>query len=211
MKSISTITILALSTLILWSCSGNSSEEKPVEEETAVSCFYKYNPGSTTLEWESYKFTEKKGVKGTFKDMTVEGTLESDDPVALLSSLSIKINTGSVETQDEGRNAKIVEHFFGTIKTPEITGKVKSLGEDGKATFSFVMGGMTKDVVGDYTWENNVFTYDAVIDVANWNATIGIDALNKICKDLHTGTDGKSKLWSEVRIAFSTTLTSDCE
>ncbi|MFT5582308.1 MAG: hypothetical protein ACI9G9_001573 [Psychromonas sp.] len=36
-------------------------------------------------------------------------------------------------------------------------------------------------------------------------------ALNTICKDLHTGDDGVSKLWSEVDLNFSTVLQTDCK
>ena len=60
------------------------------------------------------------------------------------------------------------------------------------------MNGIDYDVVGDYTLEDKLFSWESTIDVISWNALSGIDALNEECKDLHTGADGESKLWSEV-------------
>lgn len=72
------------------------------------------------------------------------------------------------------------------------------------------MNNIAQEVKGQYTFVDDKFEFSATIDVANWNANSGITALNKICKDLHTGPDGVSKLWSEVDLKFSTTLASDC-
>ncbi|MGJ8661931.1 MAG: YceI family protein, partial [Bacteroidota bacterium] len=163
------------------------------------------------MEWTAFKFTDKAPVKGTFTEINIDGTLESDDPMALLSSLRFSIPVTSVSSQNEDRDGKIVENFFGTINTKDLTGKVVNLGEDGMAVLGITMNGVTKNVNGKYTFENDKFDFSATIDVAMWDAMPGIKALNTICKDLHTGADGVSKLWSEVDLSFSTTLKSDCD
>ncbi len=206
--------MLATATLgLLWSCGGAAEEADTNndEENNAPSCFYKYNSESTSLEWTAFKFTDKAPVKGTFTEMDITGTLESDDPVALLSSLNFTIATQSVETQNTDRNGKIVEHFFQTLETDALTGKMLEMNEDGTATIEVNMHNMSGKVAGTYTWENNVFTFKGTMDVANWDGMAGIDALNEVCKDLHTGEDGVSKLWSTLDLMFSTTLQSDCE
>jgi hypothetical protein len=76
------------------------------------------------------------------------------------------------------------------------------------------MNDITNDVEGDYTLEDNVFTFNTEINVENWNAQAGINSLNEACKDLHTDVengDTESKLWSEVTISFSTELTKKCD
>lgn len=189
-------------------------EDKKTTEETSQpekSCFYSYNSGSTVLEWTAFKFTEKKGVAGSFNKITIEGMEKSDDPKKLIESLTFSIETASVETQNEERNGKIAKLFFGTITTPIITGRVKSLSDNGKATIEIEMNKMKKDVVGQYTLEDGIFDFSATIDVLNWNAGNGINILNTVCKELHTGADGKSKLWSEVDLSFTTELMSDCD
>ena len=206
------ILFLAISALSigLSSCGG---DKKTVEDSSQQekNCFYSYNSGSTVLEWTAFKFTEKKGVAGTFNKITIEGMEKSDDPKKMIESLTFSIETASVETQNEERNGKIAKLFFGTISTPTITGKVKSLSDNGKATIEIEMNKIKKDVVGKYTLEDGVFDFTATIDVLTWNAGSGITKLNTECKDLHTGTDGKSKLWSEVELSFTTELMSDCD
>lgn len=200
--------LFILSAVALTACSGETKTEETAEPKKT--CFYTYNSGTTVLEWTAFKFTEKAPVKGTFNTINITGKEGSDDTKKLIESLEFSIETASVETQNPDRNGKIAELFFGTIATPQITGKVKSLSDNGKATIEIKMNGIKKDVVGEYTLEEGKFTFASTIDVMNWNAGKGIETLNTACKDLHTGTDGKSKLWSEVDLSFTTELSSDC-
>jgi polyisoprenoid-binding protein YceI len=205
------ILFLALSGLILTMQSCGSETKTETTDEAEKSCFYSYNSGSSVLEWTAFKFTDKTPVKGSFNEIKIEGIESSDDPKKLIESLTFTIETSSVETQNEERNGKIVKLFFGTIGTPQITGKVKSLGEDGNATVEIKMNNLSQDVVGTYTLIDGKFAFNATIDVMKWNAGAGIKELNTACKDLHTGADGVSKLWSEVALSFTTELSSDCE
>lgn len=208
MKKYWIYTLLAVATLSMTACSGESKEET---EEKSPTCTYSYDKSSTTLEWTAFKFTEKAPVKGSFNVFNVDALSSSEDAMKLIESMSITIETNSVETQNEERNGKIAKHFFETIETPMLKGKMKSISDNGKATIAITMNNKTEDVVGDYTLEGDVFSFHATIDVAKWDAVKGIDALNEICKVLHTGADGKSKLWSEVDLSFSTTLKTDCK
>lgn len=205
------ILFLALLGLILTaqSCGGETKTE--TTDEAEKSCFYSYNSGSSVLEWTAFKFTDKTPVKGSFNEIKIEGIESSDDPKKLIESLTFTIETSSVETQNEERNGKIVKLFFGTIGTAQITGKVKSLGADGKATVSIAMNNITKDVKGEYTLDGELFSFTSSIDVLDWSAAKGIEELNTACKDLHKGKDGVSKLWSEVGLSFSTTLVKSCK
>jgi len=195
--------------LTMQSCGGETKTEPKEESEKA--CFYSYNSGSSVLEWTAYKFTEKTPVKGTFNEIKIEGIASSDDPKKLIESLTFTIETATVETQNEERNGKIAKLFFTTIGTPQIIGKVKSLGQDGNATVEIKMNNLSQEVMGSYTLIDGKFAFNATIDVMKWNAGSGIKELNTSCKDVHTGADGVSKLWSEVALSFTTELMSDCE
>lgn len=208
-RAIYTFSLIALAALST-ACSGNKEEQEEAKPEEKA-CFYTYNSGSTVLEWTAFKFTEKSPVKGTFNEITIQGEEGSDDPKKLIESLSFSIETASVETQNEERNGKIAKLFFGTIGTPKITGEVKSLSDNGKATIVIEMNKMKKEVVGEYSLEGTTFTFNATIDIMNWNGGAGVAALNTACYDLHKGADGKSKLWSEVDLSFTTELMTDCE
>lgn len=211
MKKIYYTSIFALAALFLTSCGAESPKEEESNEPEEKVCFYSYNEESTEMNWTAFKFNEKAPVGGTFKEINVEGTMKSDDPMELLKSLSFDIPVASIESMNEERNGKIVEHFFGTIATENLKGKMVSLSDDGQAVLEVTMNNIAKEFSGDYTFEDGKFDFSATIDVANWEANMGIDALNKICNELHTGKDGVSKLWSEVDLTFSTTLESDCD
>lgn len=197
--------------LILTSCGGNSEPKPENPQEEFKICYYQYNDASTEFSWTAFKTTAKKPVGGTFNEMKISGIEKSDDPKKLIESLSFDMVTSSVETKDETRNKKIAEFFFGTNNTSNITGKVKSLGDDGKATLTINMNAMDVDVIGDYTLEDGKFTFKSTIDVAAWNSLPGLELLNEKCNDLHSGEDGVSKTWQEVELSFSTILSSDCE
>lgn len=195
----------------LTGCQGKSDAEQTEEtSKKETSCEYSYDAEKSVLEWTAFKFTEKTPVKGTFNEINIEGMEKSTNPKKMIESLKFSISTASVETQNEDRNGKIAKLFFGTIGTEKITGEVKSLSDNGKAVIVIEMNKMKQEVMGDYTLEDGKFSFNATIDVLKWNASSGITALNTECKDLHTGTDGKSKLWSEVDLSFSTELLSDC-
>lgn len=202
-----------LSSLIclLWLGSCGPNQPQKTEEKNDV-CTYRYDDSTSVLEWTAFKFTEKTPVKGGFNEVTIKSEkTSSEHPEELIKSLSVVIQTSSVETQNEERNGKIMRLFFGAMKNQEITGKFSKLSADGKATLVLTMNAIEKEVIGTYQLIDGTFTFNGTMDVANWNGIAGITALNKACKDLHTGKDGKSKLWSEVALTFSTTLKSTCK
>ncbi|MEN9998516.1 MAG: hypothetical protein RI922_1506 [Bacteroidota bacterium] len=195
----------------LGSCSSDPKTEETKAEETKTNCMYSYDSSNSSLVWTAFKFTEKKGVEGTFNVISVESEGAQMDAKKLLESISFNIETSSVETQNEERNGKIAKLFFGTIGTETIKGNIKSLSDNGKATIEIEMNNIKKDVVGEYTLEDANFSFTATIDVLDWKAGSAISALNTACKDLHTGADGKSKLWSEVDLSFTTNLKKECK
>lgn len=192
--------------LMFSACQGEPTEST---EEKAPVCTYTYNEGTTEFQWTAFKTNAKVGVPGSFNE--IEVTSESaSDPKTVLESLQFRMKTASVETNNEERNGKIAEHFFKTINTDVISGSVQSLSDNGKAVITVMMNGVSFDIEGDYTLEDRKFSFSSTVDVASWNGMSGIEALNTVCKDLHTGEDGVSKLWSEVDLSFSTILKSDC-
>lgn len=206
---------LALSMVFLTSCSSNGEEngaESTSEEQQTEqsSCMYRYNEGTTKLTFTGYKTSAKKGVPGSFNEITVSSE-QSEDPKKVIESISFSIKTSSVETNDESRNQKLATLFFDVMNTPFIEGKIKELKEDGKAVFEIMMNEITVDVEGDYTLEGAKFKWSSDIDVSTWNGMKAVESLNEACKDLHTGEDGVSKTWSEVNLALEMELLSDCE
>lgn len=184
---------------MLSSCESESTEN--TKEYT-----YSYNSESSVLEWTAFKFTERAGVKGTFNEIDISGIDSSTDPKKLIESLGFTIPTTTVETNDPERNVNIATYFFNRINTDVLKGKMIELKENGDAIFELTMNSVTKKVIGDYKLTDQLFVLNAEINLLDWNAAPGMDALNKQCELNHTGADGILKLWSEVEISFTTNL-----
>ena len=202
------ISTLCLS-LVMTSCGGGHQDE--TEEQNEEKCFYSVNQESFDLTWTAYKTTGKIPVGGTFDQVKITGD-QAENKTEALKGVEFEITTSTVNSQNEERDAKIAEHFFGTFGTPAITGKVTAVDADnGKATVMITMHGISYDVEGDLAINEDAFTFNASIDVANWNGMAAINALNEVCFELHKGEDGESKLWSEVAVSFSGSFVEDCK
>lgn len=179
----------------------SSSTTSTSTEEVKSDVKYSYDPNGTVVSFTAFKTTDKVGVGGKFMKFDVTPkTTEVSDAKDILPGLTFSIPVSSIETNDAGRNAKIVQHFFGTLANNEtIKGEVKSV-SNGKATVSITMNDITKDVELTAKADKNVVVMKGSIDVADWDGMGAINALNKICYDLHKGADGQSKLWSDVEL-----------
>ena len=208
---------VAIAGLMMSSCAGETeaTDTADADVEKKEICYYTYEAENSEIKFTAYKFLGKTGVGGTFTEINVKGGEQNEDASALIKGLSFEIPIASLNTKDEGRDVKINTFFFKEINTEVISGSVKSLDDkSGKATLAITMNEITKDVEGEYSLEDNKFSFDAEINVLDWEAGNGIDALNKECKDLHTdhaSGDKESKLWPDVTISFSTELKKVCE
>lgn len=207
---------IALSLVFLTACksggeeTGTEGANETEQQGEQTSCMYRYNEGTSKLTWTGYKTSSKKGVPGSFNEITVSSEM-SEDPQKVIESISFSIKTSSVETNDESRNQKIATLFFDVMNTPFIEGKIKELKDDGTAVFEIMMNDITLDVEGKYKLEGAKFKWATDIDVSSWKGLMAVESLNEACKDLHTGEDGVSKTWSEVKLELDLELLSDCD
>jgi len=203
---------LLSSIVVLASCGGqHSHEETSAPDPAQQTCTYTYNADSSRVIWTAFKTTEKVGVSGTFNEVKVNGTQQAQSVVEAMQSASFVIPVAGVNTTNPDRDKKIMEHFFGTMaSTTELTGSVVSL-DATTANVAISMNGVTDTVKMDVVITDSKIALSAVIELANWSAQPSVDALNKVCFDLHKGADGVSKLWPEVKLEVSTTLNKACQ
>lgn len=201
---------LALSFPLFFACKGESTSDN--QAPMAAACSYSYDASSTTLEWTAFKFTERAGVKGTFDHISIDGINEAESAEGLLNSLNFSIHTVSVNSDKPERDEKINKHFFETLNTPYIEGKVVSVDlVKNTASVSIRMNNIEKTVSGEALLKDDVFSFHTMIDVNDWKGQKAVQALNTVCDSLHTGPDGISKLWSEVELSFTTKLSVTCK
>jgi polyisoprenoid-binding protein YceI len=190
---------VATGVILLVGCGGKA--EQTTETDNNVT--YSYAHENSVMEWTAFKFLSKAPVKGTFNNIIVSSISEAKNVKTLAESFGFTIPVNSIETQDESRNAKIVQFFFGTISTEELTGRIVKLADDGTAELEVTMNGITDIVSGKYEITDNYFSFKATMDIAKWNTDKAISVLNENCKENHTE-NGVTKVWSEVDLEFTT-------
>jgi len=202
------LSAIAISTLFVSCTNDNSSEE--LQDSGIQECYYTINESSVHVNWVAYKFTEKTPVEGTFDEVKIDGFTTLNDLDKLIKGLSFEIPVSSLNSNNPERDEKIKNTFFGALKeTAVLKGYVVSVSGD-DLVLSLSLNGITKDVTGKKSFENGVFKFSAKLDLNIFNAKGAVDALNKLCYDLHIGADGVSKLWDEVEIRFQCTVSEEC-
>jgi len=203
--------LLGLVAMFTMSCGGAEETEESNEEEVEESCSYSYDESTTVFTWTAFKLTEKIGVDGTFDDITVNGNVGSADMFGVLNGATFEIAVASVNSQDNVRDPKIKNSFFGNMTDTElITGTVNSIDESG-ASVSVTMNGVSVDYDGEVKVEGETITMLTTIDILDFEAQTSLDSLGVVCAEKHTGEDGINKFWSDVNIAVKTTLVKNCE
>lgn len=199
MKQFFKIIAVATGVLCLVACGGKG--EQTAEKDKNIT--YSYAQENSVMEWTAFKFVSKAPVKGTFNKIIISSITEAKDIKTLAESFGFTIPVNSIETQDESRDAKIIQFFFGTISTEELTGRIVKLTDDGIAELEVTMNNITDIVSGKYEITDNYFSFKATMDIAKWNTDKAIAVLNENCKENHTE-NGVTKVWSEVDLAFTT-------
>ncbi|EMO60891.1 YceI-like domain protein [Leptospira borgpetersenii serovar Pomona str. 200901868] len=132
--------------------------------------------------------------------------------------MKFTIDPNTVNSGNNDRDAKIKSAFFYPLKkNGKIEGKVVSaeLNSDktsGKGMISLTFNGVTKNLNANFTLQKGTqLSASLNLELGNFKALTAINALNEVCKDLHKGKDGVSKLWPEVELTISTQLKADCK
>ncbi|MEZ4853886.1 YceI family protein [Flavobacterium sp.] len=184
------------------SCKKEKETEKPTtvtEETAAATTSLSIVNDSTKVGWVAYKTTDKTPVKGSFKQITLENTQSGTTPQEILEGATFSIPVSSVFTNDETRDGKLKDFFFGALKNTElISGKIHFT--DGVPVLAITLNGETREVIVNGSFNNNIYMFDGTINLDDFLAQNAVASLNKVCFDLHKGADGVSKTWSEVAI-----------
>lgn len=187
--------------LILASCGGENSNETSDGKKFSI------KENTIILKWTAYKTTEKVGVGGEFTEVKVKNVVSADHLYKATEGLEFSIPVSSLYTNNDSRDTKLKEKFFGMMQNTElISGRVNAVeGDDtkGHGVIDLKMNNVSCDLPFDYTIENNEFKLSSVLNLLSWKAEVALDSLNQACYDLHKGADGISKTWAEVQINAS--------
>lgn len=196
------LSILLFALIIsLTSC---KNEKKDTKTETTTEK-YVVKPEGTSVTWTAYKTTEKKGVGGEFSVLKFENKTGNSAQEAL-NGLSFSIPISGLFTKDTIRDAKLIKSFFGSMLDPDlIKGKIKYTND--VVVASITMNGVTNNLPLEISiTDDRRVTMSGTMNLKDWDALGALEALNKVCFDLHKGPDGVSKTWEDVAIEVSTFL-----
>lgn len=167
------------------------------------------DPSQVKATWTAYKFTEKKAVTGSFSKIKIELPKDPKNDADLIRGTHAVIDSLSVETGDLGRNANIAQGFFAKMKkgTEVQVSFAKPKKDSVEATLK--MNGASKKLKFKISRTENEMNLEATADIVK---TLGLsesfESIQTLCKELHKGTDGVTKTWSEV--AFKVTVPFSC-
>ena len=161
---------------------------------------YKIIPEATTVTWTAYKTTDKIPVSGIFKEVIIENEQAGSSIYEALDGLKFSLPINSIFSQSNLRDGKIKKYFFGKmINTSTISGVIK-LVDNTNGLVTITMNGISEELPINFKISDNLIAIDAIMDLNNWKAQLALSALNDACEDLHSGPDGESITWSEVKI-----------
>lgn len=205
MKSI-IIGLCTLALLCTTSCKNDAKTTPSLEIETTVKTKgYTIKPEATNVKWTAYKTTGKKPVSGNFTVLKFNEK-SGKTPTEVLNGLQFSIPVSSVFSKNEVRDTKLKESFFAAMLNPDFLKGSISFTDGSNCKASITMNGETHDLALQYTIEGNNVSMHGVMNLEEWNALGAVEALNKVCFDLHKGEDGVSKTWNDVAIEITTRL-----
>ena len=204
MKKLNLLSLLLVTSLLFVSCKEKTKKDE--SEKTISEKGFLVDTETSTINWIAYKTTDKVPVKGIFSTFTIEKPTKGTSPKKALDGLKFSIPISSLQTKDTIRDEKLKKFFFGSMEnTAQVTGTLHMTNDtSGKAAIT--MNSISHSLPITYVISDQMVKIEAVMNLDNWKAQAAIKALNIACKDLHTGADGISKTWSEVKIEIVTTL-----
>ena len=195
MKKIYVLSLILLIMVFVSSCKKNEKKEVNQIEKT-----YSIIADSTKINWTAYKTTAKVPVNGQFAEITIENVKKDSTALGALNGLKFKIPVSSLITNDTIRDKKLKEYFFGAMKNSSVITGTVHINKENASTVDLTLNGITRELPIAYIVADNKVTIIGNMELDNWQAKAALEALNVVCKDLHTGEDGITKTWSDVKI-----------
>ncbi len=195
MKKISLLILLFLTIVLITAYKNHDT--KLIRSSEKV---YTISPEDTKVTWTAYKTTAKVPVTGSFNNLIIENKKSDSTIMEALNELKFNLPVNSLFSQSAIRDSKIKKFFFGTmLKTAAIEGTIY-LENSTSGKVRITMNGISHDLPITYTVNGQTVNMKATLNLDNWKAQLALEALNEACEDLHAGSDGITKTWTDVKI-----------
>lgn len=183
------------------SCKSDKKTDKTTDSEKKAA--FSLKKAANEINFTAYKFTEKKGVGGQFRQVKITSGGAGNTIKEAINNAEFSIPISSLFTKDSSRDYKIQKFFFGVMSSTKLLSGKLMIENDSIGSATIKMNGISEKVPFKYTIVENTFALSATMDISNWNALDALASLNKVCEALHTGSDGISKTWSDVALSIT--------
>lgn len=194
------ITLLVFALIIGSTTISCKKEVKKDNNQPTTEVGFSLDTSTAKIKWTAYKTTDKIAVKGEFTKISITNTKTSKNVSELINGIEFSIPVSSIFSNNEDRDNKIQQFFFGVMdNTQLLSGKI-NITDDKTGSITITMNAMTNSFPITYTLSENEFSMTGVMNLEDWNGQAAIESLNKACFDLHKAADGISKTWNDVQI-----------
>lgn len=167
-------------------------------------CF-SFTKKDVEVKWVAFKTPSKVGVPGYFLDLGLKDYYTGKNYEDVLSGLTFSIDPKSTETNNQGRNEKIVKFFFGKMVSEKITGSILKA-TDKEILLSLNLNGIKREVPLSLKNKNNTLIASGVMDVFDFKLQDSLSGINKACEKLHLG-----KTWNDVELELKIKYSKSCK
>lgn len=172
----------------------------------AEECTYKIDSENVQVSWTAFKTPKKIGVGGSFTKLGIANEYQGNTLAEALKTVKFSIDTNSVSTKNDDRDAKIVKFFFKAMKKGmNITGSIKDYSQK-TIMLNLKMNGVTKEVPLIVDLKDDQIKADGVIDLFDFSMKKSLTGINKACLELHEG-----KTWNDVSISLQAKFSKACK
>lgn len=189
--------------LLLLIIIGTTTQSCKEAEKTKKTGTLSVDKNRTEINWTAYKTTSKVPVSGKFTSLNIKNEIKGNTVKEALNNVEFSIPVSSIFSNNQDRDYKLKSLFFGVMKNTELLSGTMHIVDDFNGYADFSMNDIIEKLPFTYSVEGKTIEIKAVMNTDSWQAQSAIASINNACLELHKGSDGISKTWSDVGIAIS--------
>ena len=169
--------------------------------------------GDAVISFEGYKTIFKAGISFEFSKVEYKAKPNNASNMEeFLSAYDVLIDTNSIRTSKDIIAKNLVEFFFKKLDDDKINAKISTVMPidrkkgKGKLSLDLTMNSVNKSIEMEYFVKKITVLASGVININDFNASVALSYLNKMCYDVHLG-----KTWHDVGINFSIPIKKVCK
>ena len=177
---------------------------------SAENCTYQFDPQKTLIQGTGYKFSNKKGVTGKFKDIKINQNKKAASIKELLKNLVVTVNLKSLSAGNPLRDKNITETLFSKlVGGAQATVSVKKVTNKNINT-QLKINKNSQEVLFRYSIKNNTLTAQGTFNALKYGIGKQIAAFKKRCGSQHKGSDGKKVTWTDFDLKVTAPVIKTC-